>query len=147
MTRTNDPDVVRRLLSTPATWAVLGLSANRERAAHGVGRWLRGQLGLRLVPVNPRGESVFGEPGYRRLSDVPDGEQVAVVDCFVNSRRVGEVVDAAIAERHRLGVQAVWLQLGVVDEAAAGRAEAAGLHVVMDTCPHIEGPRLGVARA
>lgn len=141
----NDEAVIRRLLTTPATWAVVGLSANRERASYGVGAWLREELGMRLVPVNPRGEGVFGEPGFRSLAAVPDGEQVAVVDCFVNSRRVGEVVDQAIAERERLGIGAVWLQLGVVDEQAAARALAAGLDVVMDTCPHIQGPRLGVA--
>ena len=141
----NDEAVVRRLLTTPATWAVVGLSAQRSRAAYGVAAWLRTGLGLRLVPVNPRGEGVFGEPGFRSLAAIPDGEQIAVVDCFVNSRRVGGIVDQAIAERDRLGIGAVWLQLGVVDAAAAGRARATGLAVVMDTCPHIEAPRLGIA--
>ncbi|GAA4347458.1 CoA-binding protein [Angustibacter luteus] len=147
MSHANDPDVVRRLLSTPATWAVVGLSANTSRTAYGVSSWLVDRLGLRVVPVNPRGESAFGEAGYRHLSDLPDpapGEHVAVVDCFVNSRRVGEVVDEAIAQRDRLGIEAVWLQLGVVDEAAAARATAAGLDVVMDTCPKIEFPTLGL---
>jgi predicted CoA-binding protein len=145
MSHRNDADVVRRLLSTPATWAVVGLSANTSRTAYGVSSWLVDRLGLRVVPVNPRGEGAFGEPGYRHLSDLPDpapGERVAVVDCFVNSRRVGEVVDEAIAQRERLGIGAVWLQLGVVDEDAAARAAAAGLDVVMDTCPRIEYPRL-----
>ena len=141
----NDEAVVRRLLTTRATWAVVGLSAQRSRAAYGVATWLRSELGLRLVPVNPRGEGVFGEPGFRSLAAIPDGERIAVVDCFVNSRRVGEIVDQAIAERDRLGIGAVWLQLGVVDAAAAARARAAGLGVVMDTCPHIEAPRLGIA--
>lgn len=136
----NDPGVVRRLLTTPATWAVVGLSANPERTAYGVAEWMQQVLDVRVVPVNPRGEDALGETGYRRLADVPDGERVAVVDCFVNSRRVGEVVDDAIAERERLGVEAVWLQLGVVDEDAAERAKAAGLDVVMDTCPKIEYP-------
>ena len=139
--------MVRRLLTTPATWAVVGLSANHSRTAYGVAAWMRTTLGLRLVPVNPRGEGVFGESGFRSLAAVPDGEQVAVVDCFVNSRRVGEIVDQAIDERNRLGIGAVWLQLGVVDEQAAARARAAGLDVVMDTCPHIEAPRLGIAPA
>jgi predicted CoA-binding protein len=138
----NDPDVVRRLLTTPATWAVVGLSANTERTAYQVSAWLVERLGLRVVPVNPRGEGVFGEPGHRRLADIGDGERISVVDCFVNSRRVGEVVDEAIAQRERLGIEAVWLQLGVVDEAAAQRARDAGLDVVMDTCPKIEFPRL-----
>jgi len=147
MSHTNDEAVIRQLLQTPATWAVVGLSANRERTAYGVSAWVHEALGMRIVPVNPRGESVFDEPGFRSLAAIPDGEQIAVVDCFVNSGRVGEVVDDAIAQRERLGITAVWLQLGVVDEAAAGRAIEAGLDVVMDTCPHIEGPRLGIAAA
>ncbi len=140
----NDQDVVRRLLTTPATWAVVGLSSHTARTAYGVAAWLQSGLGLRVVPVNPRGEDALGETGYRKLADLPDGERVAVVDCFVNSRRVGEIVDDAIAERERLGIEAVWLQLGVVDEAAAQRAKDVGLDVVMDTCPLIEAPRLGL---
>ncbi|WP_426562444.1 CoA-binding protein [Angustibacter sp. McL0619] len=140
----NDSQVVRRLLTTPATWAVVGLSANTARTAYGVSDWLRSRLDLRVIPVNPRGEGVFGEAGYRRLADIPDDVQVAVVDCFVNSRRVGEIVDQAIEQRERLGIGAVWLQLGVIDEAAAARATAAGLDVVMDTCPKIEAPALGL---
>lgn len=144
---TNDEAVVRRLLTTRATWAVVGLSANSERTAYGVSQWVHEALGMRVVPVNPRGESVFGEAGFGSLADIPDGEQIAVVDCFVNSGRVGQIVDQAIAERERLGIGAVWLQLGVVDEAAAHRATQASLDVVMDTCPHIEGPRLAIAPA
>lgn len=138
----NDPAIVRRLLTTPATWAIVGLSANRARIAYGVSQYIRDALGMRIVPVNPRGEDTLGSTGYRRLADVPG--PVDVVDCFVNSRRVGEVVDDAIAERERLGIGAVWLQLGVIDEAAAERATVAGLDVVMDTCPAIEAPRLGL---
>jgi predicted CoA-binding protein len=138
----NDPAVLRRLLTTPATWAVVGLSTDVHRTAHGVAQWMRQALGHRIIPVHPRAEEVFGETGYRSLADLPDGEQVAVVDCFVNSSRVGAVVDEAIAQRDRLGVGAVWLQLGVIDEAAAQRAAAAGLDVVMDTCPMIEYPRI-----
>jgi predicted CoA-binding protein len=142
VTHSNDPEVVRRLLTTPATWAVVGLSANTSRTAYGVSAWVQSTLGMRIVPVNPRGEDALGEKGYRSLADVPDGERVAVVDCYVNSHRVGEVVDDAITQRERLGIGAVWLQLGVVDEDAAARARAAGLDVVMDTCPRIEYPRL-----
>ena len=138
----NDPDVIRRLLTTPATWAVVGLSPARQRTAYGVAQWLQGSLGQRVVPVHPAAQPVFGEPGYASLADVPDTERVSVVDCFVNSARVGAVVDDAIEQRERLGIEAVWLQLGVVDEAAAGRARKAGLDVVMDTCPLIEWPRL-----
>jgi predicted CoA-binding protein len=145
MTHRNDPALVRELLTTPATWAVVGLSTHRTRTAWGVAAFLRDRLGMRTVPVHPLAETVAGEPGHARLADVPDGERVDVVDCFVNSTRVGAVVDEAVAEKDRLGIRAVWLQLGVVDEAAARRAEAAGLGVVMDACPAIEWPRLARA--
>jgi uncharacterized protein len=131
-----DPDLIQRLLTTPATWAVVGLSANTERTAYRIGRYLRDRLGMSIVPVNLRGEDTLGEQGYRRLADVP--APVQIVDCFVNSQRVGAVVDDAIAEKDRLGIEAVWLQLGVIDEAAAERARAAGLDVVMNTCPAME---------
>ena len=134
-----DPEVIKRLLTTPATWAVVGLSANTERTAHRIARYLRDRLGMSIVPINLRGEDALGERGYPRLADVPG--PVEVVDCFVNSQRVGAVVDEAIAEKDRLGIEAVWLQLGVIDEAAAERARAAGLDVVMNTCPAMEGPQ------
>jgi hypothetical protein len=138
MSEWRDPQVIRRLLTTPATWAVVGLSANTERTAYRIGRYLRDQLGMSIVPVNLRGEDSLGEQGYRRLADIPG--LVQVVDCFVNSQRVGAVVDDTIAEKDRLGIEAVWLQLGVIDQAAAERARAAGLDVVMDTCPAMEAP-------
>jgi predicted CoA-binding protein len=140
--KVSDPSVIRRLLTTPATWAVVGLSTDTTRTAYGVARWMRDGLGHRIIPVHPRAVEVWGEPGYQTLTSIPDGTVVAVVDCFVNSRRVGEVVDEAIANRDRLGIQAVWLQLGVIDQEAAGRALSAGLDVVMDTCPMIEYPKL-----
>jgi uncharacterized protein len=133
----NDPDVVRRLLTTPARWAVVGLSSNRRRTAYGIASYVQG-LGMTIVPVHPRAETVHGETGYPTLSAVPG--PIDVVDCFVNSSLVGPVVDEAIA----VGAKAVWLQLGVVDEEAAARATAAGLDVVMDTCPAIEAPQLGI---
>ena len=132
----NDPEVIARLLTTPARWAVVGLSTNTARAAHGVSRFVQDELGMTIVPVHPAAETVHGEPGYTRLADVPG--PVDVVDVFVNSRRAGAVVDDAIA----VGARAVWLQLGVVDDDAADRARRAGLDVVMDTCPVIEARRL-----
>ena len=138
----NSPDVIRDLLQTPATWAVVGLGANPDRTAYHVSLWLQRELGMRLVPVHPSAATVHGAHGYASLRDIPDGTVVKVVDCFVNSSLVGQVVDEAIAERERLGIEALWLQLGVVDEDAAARAEQAGLAVVMDTCPKIEYPRI-----
>lgn len=138
----NSPDVIRDLLHTPATWAVVGLGDNPDRTAYSVSSWLHHELGMKLVPVHPSGATVHGAQGYPSLADIPDGTVVQVVDCFVNSDRVGAVVDEAIAQRERLGIEALWLQLGVVDEDAAARAEAAGLSVVMDTCPKIEYPRV-----
>jgi uncharacterized protein len=138
MAHQNDPEVVSRLLSTPGRWAVVGLSTNPHRVAMRISRYLMDQLDMEVVPVNLRGDDVQGLTGYRRLADIPG--QIDVVDCFVNSQKVGPVVDQAI----EVGAKAVWLQLGVVDEAAAERAKAAGLDVVMDTCPAIEAPRLGL---
>ena len=113
------------------TWAVVGLGNNPERAAFGVAKLLQ-EKGHRIIPVYPRAETVHGEVGYKTLSEVPNA--IDVVDCFVNSERVGEVVDEAIA----IGAKAIWLQLDVIDEAAIARAEAAGLIAIMDRCPAIE---------
>ena len=138
----SDRTVIRRVLTTPATWAVVGLSTDPTRTAYGVARWMHDALGHRIIPVHPRAVEVWGEPGYRTLTEIPDGTVVAVVDCFVNSLRVGEVVDEAIANKDRLGIETLWLQLGVIDQDAAKRAIGAGLDVVMDTCPLIEYPKL-----
>jgi len=113
------------------TWAVVGLGNNTERAAFGVAKLLQ-EKGHRIIPVYPRAETVHGEVGYKTLSEVPHA--IDVVDCFVNSERVGEVVDEAIA----IGAKAIWLQLDVIDAAAIARAEAAGLIAIMDRCPAIE---------
>ncbi|PWD52102.1 CoA-binding protein [Serinibacter arcticus] len=133
----NDPDVIRTLLTTPGRWAVVGLSTNTARAAYGVAHLLQA-LGMEIVPVHPSAPVVHGATGYATLEDAPG--EVDVVDVFVNSSLAGAVVDDAIAR----GARAVWLQLDVVDEAAAGRARAAGLDVVMDRCPAIEAGRLGL---
>ena len=119
------------------TWAVVGLSQDRSRAAYGVARFLQAR-GKRVVPVHPRAEEVHGEPGYERLADIPF--PVDVVDCFVNSRLVGPVVDEAVA----VGARGVWMQLGVVDRGAAARARDAGLTVVMDRCMGATHRQLGL---
>ena len=134
----NDPELIRELLVDPGVWLVVGLSSNRERAAWDVSRWLKVELGKGIIPVHPKAETVHGEQGYASIADVPDGTDIKVVDCFVNSEHVGAIVDEAIAHRERLDIDAIWMQLGVVDEAAADRARAAGIDVVMDTCPRIE---------
>lgn len=113
------------------TWAIVGLGNNPERAAFGVSKLLQDK-GHRIVPVYPRAETVHGETGYKTLSEIPF--EVDVVDCFVNSKLVGKVVDEAIT----IGAKAVWLQLDVIDEAAVSRAESAGLLAIMNRCPAIE---------
>ena len=128
-------DAVRRILEGCRTWAVVGCSPDQSRPSHRVARRLQG-WGYRVIPVNPNADVILGEPAYPRLADVP--EQVEVVDIFRHSAQAGAHVDEAIA----IGAGAVWMQLGVVDEAAARRARAAGLDVVMDRCPAIEYPRL-----
>ncbi|WP_225754668.1 CoA-binding protein [Actinotalea sp. Marseille-Q4924] len=128
---------ISAVLTTPGRWAVVGLSTNRARPAHGVAAYVQ-QLGHEIVPVHPRAETVHGATGYARLADVPG--PVDVVDVFVNSARAGQVVDEAIA----VGARAVWLQLGVRDPAAEVRARQAGLLVVVDRCPAIEGRARGL---
>ena len=116
------------------TWAVVGLGNNPDRAAFGVAKLLQ-EKGHRVIPIYPRAEVVHGEIGYKTLAEVPD--PIDVVDCFVNSRLVGDVVDQAIL----IGAKAVWLQLDVIDHAAISRAQAAGLLTIMDKCPAIEYQR------
>lgn len=130
-TTAGDVATVDRLLDDTTTWAVVGLSTNTARAAHGVARVLQ-QHGKRIVPVHPDAETVHGEQGYATLADIPF--PVDVVDVFVRSDLAGDVADQAVA----IGAKAVWFQLGVVDEDAAARVRAAGLDMVMDRCPAIE---------
>jgi predicted CoA-binding protein len=133
----NDSETVRRVLDLP-TWAVVGLTGDPTRAAYGVAAWLQ-RHGKRIVPVNPQGVEVLGEPGFRQIADIPF--PVDVVDVFRRSEFAGVHADEAIAA----GARAVWFQLGVSDEQAAERVQVAGLDMVMDTCPKIEAPRLGWA--
>ena len=131
-------DVVRRLLTSTTTWAVVGLRDNPIRPAYGVARFLQ-QQGKRIVPVHHQPQDVYGETAYRTLADIPF--PVDVVDVFVNSSLAGDVADQAVA----IGAKAVWFQLAVIDEAAARRVRDAGLDMVMDRCPAIEWPRLGLS--
>ncbi|MFI9151313.1 CoA-binding protein [Streptomyces sp. NPDC053367] len=131
-----DAETVRKILTEDGdTWALVGLSSNRGRAAYGVAAVLQ-RFGKRIVPVHPKAETVHGEQGYASLEDIPF--DVDVVDVFVNSDLAGDIADQAVAK----GAKAVWFQLDVIDEAAYERTRAAGLDMVMDRCPAIEIPRL-----
>ena len=136
MPLTADDDIAE-LLTGARTIALVGASDNPGRASFGVMKFLQDR-GYRVIPVNPRitGEHVHGEFVWRELGQI--GEPIDIVDIFRNSEDAGATVDEAIA----VGAKAVWMQLGVVNEAAAQRAEAAGLKVVMDRCPKIEFARL-----
>ena len=138
MPLTADQDIAD-LLSSARTIAMVGASDNPDRASFGVMRFLQ-EHGYRVIPVNPRitGEHVHGEYVWRELSQI--GEPIDIVDIFRRSEDVGPIVDDAIAA----GAKAVWMQLGVEDDAAAAKAEAAGLKVVMNHCPKIEIARLGL---
>lgn len=123
----NDPKVIDTILDEMKTIAVVGLSSDASRASNGVSRYMQSH-GYRIIPINPNEASVLGEKSYSRLEDVP--EKIDLVDIFRRSEEAGPHVDEAI----RLGARGVWLQEGVIDEAAARRALAAGLAVVMDRC-------------
>lgn len=133
-----DPDVIRRVLRETGTWAVVGLGNSPDRPAYRVAAFLQ-SLGKRIVPVHPMDPEALGERSYPSLLDIPF--PVDVVDVFRRPELAGRHADEAV----RIGARALWLQLGVIDEAAAGRAAAAGLDIVMDRCPAIEWPRLAAA--
>jgi uncharacterized protein len=133
----SQPDVIRRVLTQTYTWAVVGCSPDPSRDSHRIAQVLR-RHGFRVIPVNPAVDELFGQRCYPTVSAIPSAEGVEVVDIFRRADQAGAHVDEAI----RAGARAVWMQLGVIDEAAAGRALAAGLDVVMDRCPAIELPQL-----
>jgi predicted CoA-binding protein len=139
MPLTRDEEI-KALLEETRTIAMIGASDRPSRPSNGVMAMLQSH-GYRVLPVNPQitGEHVHGEFVWRDLTQI--GEAIDLVDIFRRPEAAGEAVDQAIAA----GARAVWMQLGVINEAAAARAEAAGLKVVMDRCPAIEIPRLGVA--
>jgi uncharacterized protein len=141
MAHENDQAVIDRLMRTKGTWAIVGLTRNEWRSAYDVSLFIRDRMGMEIIPVNLPGDDVHGEKGYRSLAEIPaEKHPIDVVDCFVNSQKVGAVIDQAIA----VGARAVWLQLGVFDDAAVERAKAAGLDVVVNSCPAREGWRVGI---
>ncbi len=129
---------LRRILSSVRTVALVGASSNWNRPSYFVMKYLQGK-GYRVIPVNPglAGQELLGERAYASLRDIPD--RIDMVDIFRASDQVGPIVDDAIA----IGAKIVWMQLGVRNDAAGARAEAAGLEVVMNRCPKIEFGRLG----
>jgi predicted CoA-binding protein len=134
LARYQDPRVIQRIVNTARTVAVVGLSSNPLRPSHFVGFYLL-RHGYRVVPVNPREREVLGQRSVERLDqiDVP----VDVVDVFREPSVVPQLAEEAIA----IGAKALWLQFGVINEAGAERAAAAGLDVVMDRCIKIEHAR------
>lgn len=140
MPLTSDADI-KALLEETRTIALIGASDRPDRPSYRVMQTLQAH-GYRVIPVNPQitGEHIHGEFVFRELSQL--GDPIDLVDIFRNSAAAGEAVDQAIA----VGAKAVWMQLGVINEEAAARAEAAGLKVVMNRCPAIEIPRLGVGK-
>ena len=129
-----DRERERFMLDECKTWAVVGLSGDPSRTAFSIARLLQ-ERGKRIVPIHPDAPTVLGEQGYTSLADVPF--PIDVVDVFRRSEAAGEYADQAVAA----GARAVWFQLGVVDQAAFERTVAAGVPMVMDTCPAIEWRR------
>jgi hypothetical protein len=138
MPLTSDEDIAE-LLRNARTIAVVGASDRPDRPSYGVMKFLQ-EWGYRVLPVNPQitGEHVLGEFVWRELAQI--GIPIDIVDIFRRPEAAAEAVEQAIF----VGAKAVWMQLGVINEEAAARAEEAGLKVVMDRCPHIEIPRLGI---
>lgn len=131
----NEPEVIHEILTSAKTIAVVGLSNNPARSSYGVAERMQ-SLGYRILPVNPAIESVLGEKSYASLKDLP--VKPDVVNVFRASEHVPQIVDEVIA----LGIPYLWLQLGVVHDEAAARAETAGVKVVMDHCIAVERSRL-----
>ena len=132
---------IASLLKTSRTVALVGASARPERDSYTVMSFLQAQ-GYRVIPVNPglAGQTLLGETVVGTLADIK--EPIDIVDIFRNSDAAGQIIDHAIG----VGASAVWMQLGVINPQASDRAEAAGLKVVMDRCPKIEIPRLGLLK-
>lgn len=139
MPLTEDAEI-KALLEETRTIALVGASDRPDRPSYGVMATLQ-RHGYRVIPINPQitGEHVHGEFVFRELAQL--GDPIDLVDIFRRPEAAGEAVDQAIA----IGAKAVWMQLGVINHDAAARAEAAGLKVVMNRCPAIDIPRLGVA--
>ena len=130
-----DINTLRRILKQSHTIAVVGLSANWWRPSYFAAKYMQ-EHGYRVIPVNPAYPEVLGEKCYASLRDIP--EKVDIVDCFRKSEEIPPIAEEAIA----IGAKVLWMQIGVINEAAAEKARAAGLDVVMDRCVKIEHARL-----
>ncbi len=136
------PDaLIARILRSVKTIAMVGASPNEARPSYFAMKYLLDK-GFRIIPVNPgqAGKEILGQKVYARVADLR--APVDMVDIFRNSEAAGPIADEVIANKDRLGVRILWMQLGVINEAAAKRAEAAGLTVIMNRCPKIEYGRL-----
>ncbi len=131
----DDINGLRRILQGTKTIAVVGLSANWWRPSFFAAKYMQ-EHGYRVIPVNPAYTEVLGEKCYARLADIP--EKIDMVDCFRKAEEIGDIAEQAIA----IGATCLWMQLGVVNQAAADVAANAGLDVVMDRCVKIEHGRL-----
>jgi len=136
-----DDDLIRRVLKDTRTIAMAGASPNWVRPSNFAMKYLQGK-GYQVHPINPghAGKEIWGRMTYSSLADVPG--PVDMLDIFRNSEAAGELVDEAIKLKDEKGIKIIWMQLGVINDAAAKRAEDAGLLVVMDRCPKIEYGRL-----
>ena len=131
----DDIATLKRILKSNRVIAVVGLSANWWRPSYFVAKYLQDH-GYRVIPVNPAYQEVLGEKCYASLKDVP--EKIDMVDCFRKAEEIPALAEDAIA----IGASCLWMQLGVVNEAAAARARATGMDVIMDRCVKIEHGRL-----
>src|SRR3954468_22745716 len=133
--------LIARILRSVKTIAMVGASPNEVRPSYFAMKYLLDK-GFKIIPINPgqAGKDILGQRVYARLSDVP--ASVDMVDIFRNSEAAGPITDEVLANKDRLGVKVLWMQLGVINEEAAKRAEAAGLTVIMNRCPKIEYGRL-----
>ena len=143
----SEDDRLRRILAETRTIAIVGVSAKPERPSHQVAAFLQA-AGYRIVPVNPglAGQTLFGERVIARLGEIPESlGPIDMAAIFRRSEEAGSVVDEGIAALAGRGLRTIWMQIGVIDAAAAERAEAVGLEVVMNRCPKIELARLRAA--
>lgn len=140
-------DYIKGILNEVRVIALVGASSQSNRPSYSVMKYMQDK-GYRVIPVNPvaKGQTILGEHVYGDLAEIPEGTAMDMVDVFRNSEAAGEIADQAIAMKASRGISVLWLQLDVINHAAAERAAAAGLRVVMDRCPRIEYERLCTGR-